>query len=469
MIRQLPSTLVDLERSTLLTSRMTRGSLPTNLRQSATSIMSKISRIRDRIPLTRQDGIELASVYNWGSLLLFRAGMIKRAEHVACHLINLSIALHNLDRENIQWIECAIQPYINIARINASMGHKDASQKILRDLYDWSRGEAQLVFEPSGALIRHQLSEQLTGDVARVIRNCYVWDTVRTLFIARDYDKVLAFVDEMERAFSGVRPYSEKERLKLMISETSVRALIGAGDLRQALRRAKEFSKVPLLGVDLNPAVLGLIPHIDYVLSRSEVGRKNLDSVIEYCRRFDAPMACSHSWYWLILHDLLYGQYDRAYSIAMQAADVSERNHHEAMEVKLRIAALMACTMVQSSSRSADYLDCRRRLQAIVSRSLWAFECGLGSIVLGLFGSPDSRLSREQPAEQLMYGIRQINELGLAISDRLQASLKGIDTNIIEDTRPVEFSRHSSDTECMERLYRGLLSLDVDQINRWMR
>lgn len=468
MIRQLPSALVDLERSTLLTSRMTKGSLPTNLRQSATSTMSKVNRIRDRMPSTREHHVELASIYNWGSLLLFRAGMITKAEHIARHLIDLSIELYNDDREGIQWIECAIQPYINIARINASRGHKGTAQKILRDLYDWSRGETRLEFEPNGALIRQQLSEQLTGDVATVIRNCYVWDTVRTLLISRDYDEVLAFVDEMKRAFSNVRQFSESARLGLMISETAVRALIGVGDLRQALSRAREFSKVLQFGVDLNPAVLGLIPHIDYELGRSDVGRRNLDSVFEYCRKCDAPMDHSHSWYWLILHDLLYEDYHRAYSVAMQAANAAERNQDEAMEVKLRMAALMACTMIRSSSSAADYLECRTRLQAIIARSMWAFERGLGSIILGLSVSPDSCLSEVQSAEYFRYGTGQINELNLAISDQLEVLLKDIDASVTERPGVVSVCHYACDTECMDRLYGSLLSLDVDHVSCWI-
>lgn len=469
MIHQFLPDLVDLERSTLLASRMTAGSSPTDLRRAATSLMSRINRIRDCDSVAGEHHVELGSAYNWGSLLLFRAGKIKYAEDIACHLISLSVELHNLNRENIEWIQCAIQPYINIARINASLGHKSVAQRMLNDLYEWSKGRAQLILEPSGTLVRHQLSQHLDPHTMTVIRNCYVWDTVRTLFISRDYDDVLAFVDQMEEIYSDARPYSEKALLGLMISETTVRALIGVGDLRHAVGRAKTFLKDPQLGVEHNPAILGLIPHIDYVLGRSDVGRKNLDSVIEYCRKFDKLMANSHSWYWLALQDLLYGDYERAYSVAMQAADVSARNGHEAMEVKLRIVALMACMRVQSSNSVTDHLECWARLQAVVSRSLWAFERALGSVILGLCGSPDSSCSRAELYGYFSYGLRQVCDLGLAVGDHLESSLKRIAASVVEDVGVAGLSRDfgHSDTECMDRLYSSLLSLDVDQVKCW--
>lgn len=328
-------TIVDAERGRLLTRFETRPRI--NLTREASALLDKALKISGmRCP---QDPPGAISVFNRSALIESYRGHLNTAQAVCVSGMELSRRM-GLETSDVNWLSQMVQPYINIGRLYLLQGQWLRACGVFRALYELYYAGRPL--EISGHLFTKVLADstcRCDPVLPLVVKNAYVFDSVRGMLLAREYREILEFIDRIVQEDVVL---SEEDQLPLL--ESRCRAFLGLGDIGAAFDAGKEMlsaarrRNVPIVGP------LCLIADIYRLSGSDRDAARIMKAAAEHLRPIRlASLEASHAkamiTYRLAVAQLCAKEYEEAAAHAWQAYELCVESSDE--PCSLRVLSLL--------------------------------------------------------------------------------------------------------------------------------
>ena len=456
--------MLDLERYRFLTRSHSRNPLVGSLSSNGFRILEHLLRTKtSAAKIEDKRLVKLASDYNLASLILMHVGDGERAYQ----LCNRAIGFFNDFATNSQnydyWISMTVQPFINLARLDAYFGRVDLALSAFENIYRWSLGELPLNL--GVASISKKVPQSIRDEsLLNVCRNCYAVDSARAYLLVGDFLGLLELDRRLEFVFTN-DSLLNVPWLRSFLSEIRLRAFAGLNDVQNAITEANKLYTIFKENRKLNPGALLLIPRLERSLDRCDAGKKNLITVEQYLKGFDPKMEDLGTWYELAIENLAFGNYRRAGQVARELIARSAQRQNFPMQIKSLIVLLVVLSADPAlSNYNSEVGSTVDSLMQLVRESDWACERTLGCLVLGC--SSDRLSGFVVPDPEIRYWFRTkcietSKHLKMIHLDRLRTAAKEILQS--ENYQTVCKRYHPKEQlvgdTCIEQLYRELMSL----------
>lgn len=180
---------------------------------------------------------DLATLFNNAAMIQFQAGQVERASDLCHQAITFYLTAQQISP---RWLASIVQPYINLGRIRAARGECAASIEIYASLVRLLEDQEPVVID--GFVIgRSELAQILDTEpsIQNVIINVYVSDSIKAFLISKDYEGLIAFLDEIE----GSSWLDDSSYRYSLAREARARAWLGIGEYNKALKILDELSR----------------------------------------------------------------------------------------------------------------------------------------------------------------------------------------------------------------------------------
>jgi hypothetical protein len=370
-----------------------------------------INAVRSRKPFVLTDpfageSVESIAHLNRGALLQVLHGDITRARRLCARAIDQCIANHEMSG-HLGWMWLAINPYHNLARLDALCGETDSAVKTYRDIYAFCVEDMELTIQGVAFNARDcgQSTRGQGEDVAKSAPLAHLRDTARAMMLADRYLELLAMLEETIRdpGRQGEGPY------ECVCLEIVTRCLLGAEQYLRALACAEQLaqkSKVYKVGMVLMAeAYVGLGRTADALAAVDSVATLALR---EECSRSKAYQ-CS-----TLYHSL--GCSEAALVMSKVAVeDACTRGDHAAELAAYAVMASVYGAAISGTQQSARVATLKS-FSSSADRCLYREERFLAFIQLCQYASDHDLCSigsnsREVMLDELLCELRDTNHL----------------------------------------------------------
>ena len=190
-IRSFCQVLSWLERAQLLTAK--EEASRSNLLLSSNQVFRLLQNKE-----IQEDAIRLTTQFNAAGLIMYRAGHLDKAR--ALMLLSARVCALRVDQGKEEWLDCSVQPLINLARLRGASGDMLGALNDLENLYDAVRhgGFPDLLARVSGISVKKRPYGCGSSSLS-VVTNVYIADSVRSCLCTESWDELNAFIHKSSR------------------------------------------------------------------------------------------------------------------------------------------------------------------------------------------------------------------------------------------------------------------------------
>lgn len=208
-----------------------------SLRALARQILSDFPRALHDLPkeLDTPGPSELIAQYNLASLAQLQYGCAEKSLALCQKEIEVCLQLTD-ESKTLRWTRELFQPYINIGRIAAARGDTEFGLNIFRQVFRFVTAHED--FEVGGRLLDSSALAPPPGQIGRVapLFEVYLQDSVKALAWARNYVRIITFIEETEQLPGFDTPHFQR-----LIAESRARALLEQSRTREAAQALEKL------------------------------------------------------------------------------------------------------------------------------------------------------------------------------------------------------------------------------------